>query len=219
MQKIKTISFDLWNTLIKSNPEFKKERNFIISKYCNFDIETINSTFNNVKKDLDGIVEKFGISFTSEQAYAKVFNILNIDKNKFRIIKNACDMLFIEHLPLIISNTENILDNLSKKYELVISSNTLFVSSAVLKTSLEHLRLDKYFHHMYFSDKLGVSKPHINFFKEVHINSTSLINEILHVGDNTITDIAGASEYGFEIYEFSKLYNNNINTLYTELNK
>lgn len=217
MQNIKTISFDLWNTLISGNPRFKKERSKYIQSFTDASLEEIDQAFKKVKKDLDHAVEKFGVSFDPIDVYSKVLMILKIDTNHLKEIKYRCEQLFMEFPPHLIPYTKEKLRKLSEKYELVISSNTMFVPGNVLRSILELLDIDKYFHHMFFSNELGVSKPHIEFFKHIHTKSIGLIDEIIHVGDDTITDISGAANYGFQVYEFSDLYNHNIKSFYAIL--
>ena len=60
---IKAISFDLWKTLIFSNPEFRNARCKAISENSNININQIDTIFKQIKIDIDESVEKYGLQY------------------------------------------------------------------------------------------------------------------------------------------------------------
>lgn len=219
MKTIKFISFDMWGTLITSNPTFKNERAKHVSKIStrqDLTIDEINQVFNSVKKDADFTVEKFGIQFPIESLYKKIAFKLGIqDVND---LKRQCELLFLCNLPILISDTKEILEKLKNDgYEMVISSNTLLIGGDTIFSALNQLNIGHYFSNMYFSDHLGVAKPNPMFYKHVQEHSNYLKSEIIHVGDNLTTDIIGSKEYGFNNYQINPLYNETLTSFYNSL--
>lgn len=217
MKKIKFISFDMWGTLIMSNPQFKKERANYVSDMTNkLSFDEVNDIFNLVKKDADLSVEKFGIQFSIDSLYKKIAFKLGL--NDYKLLKYNCESLFLLNLPNLISDTKEILEKLKNEgYELVLSSNTLLICGETIKAALQQLEIDKYFSEMYFSDELKVSKPNPMFYKHVQENSNYLKSEIMHVGDNLTTDIIGAKKYGFHTYQINTLYNETLTSFYNTI--
>lgn len=217
MKKIKFISFDMWGTLITSNPEFKKARAEMVSLYAtDKSIDEINEVFNEVKKDADLSVEKYGISFRIFTLYQKIAFRLGL--NNHLILKSKCEELFLQYLPNLKEDTIEILEKLKNDgYEMVISSNTLLIGGNIIIKALNALNIDHYFSNMYFSDMLSYSKPNPLFFQFVQENNNYLKSEIIHVGDNLNTDIIGAKEYGFSTYQINPLYNETLTSFYNTL--
>ena len=85
MGLFKHYSFDLWFTLIKSNPEFKKERAKFFHKSFNFNNKTLNEVetiFRNVDLMCNSINEKIGKNISAEEMYLMVLYQINED-NKY----------------------------------------------------------------------------------------------------------------------------------------
>jgi len=222
MNKIKTISFDLWGTLIKSNPEYRSKRAKIVQNFCpNLSLEDIEMTFQNVKKDIDSNVEKFGLSYNAIDIYEIIINELNINHSvSANMLKVFCENVFIENPPsLYDEDTEEVLKLLYEQdYKLILSSNTLMIESHILLELLVNLNIAKYFNDFIFSDVIKVSKPSVHFFQELQIRSKCLKEHIVHVGDNYITDYVGAHNYGLKRYSIhSKSNKETINDFYKYL--
>lgn len=185
-----TISFDIWGTLVKASPVFSKAKiELVKSVVGNIASETeIKESFNKIKKYHDGLVEMYGNQPDNYTLFSELFNevgIMNVDIDAF--ITRYLD-LFLQHPPSLFPGTKLVLDNLhSKGHELIISSNTLFINGATLKSVLETLGVAKYFSEFRFSDEVKRSKPHGEMFNW---------SADFHIGDNKVTD--GACT-GFDI--------------------
>lgn len=204
--KKKIISFDLWDTLIKKNPEFSTKRAELLKEYTHHDIQYIKDVFAVVKKDFDGMVEKYGIQFDNYTVYEAIFTKLDIDNSDYFLwssLINKIDTLFLEYHPIIYSeDTIKVLDKLSDKYHLVLISNTLLINGEILYEVLTKLDLIRYFVNIEFSSTVKHSKPHTEIFKRAYapvINGVTK-EEIIHVGDNIRTDLYGSTHYGVEGY-------------------
>lgn len=218
MKKVKLISFDMWGTLIKSNPEFKKARAEHVASETALHVDTVNEVFNTVKHDADLSVEKYGMQYTPISLYNKIAYKLGYS-SRYRL-KEKCEELFLENLPILMDDTKEVLQKLKEDgYTLVLSSNTLLIEGTTIAKALDKLGIAHYFSHMYFSDQLELSKPNPLFFKHVQEQSLCLKSEIIHVGDNLLTDIIGASEFGFNTYQINPLYRETLTSFYQSLTK
>ena len=100
-----------------------------------------------------------------------------------------------------IPGAENILKELSQTHRLVIITNGL--------KEAQHGRLEKhsmkqYFEHIFISEELGVSKPHQDFFQQVHqtIEEPDK-NKVLVIGDNPKSDILGGEKFNYHTCWFN----------------
>lgn len=95
-----------------------------------------------------------------------------------------------------ISGSIQVLEKLAKNSKLALITNGL---SDVQHKRLEKHQLKKHFQHIFISDEMGVSKPANEFFEIVH-NKIDLPNkkEVLVIGDNPISDIEGANNFGYD---------------------
>ncbi len=84
MVSIKHFSFDLWFTLIKSNPSFKKERALIFFKEYNTKSKPlieIESVFRRIDFMCNSINEKTGKNIDAEEMYSMVLYEINDGKD------------------------------------------------------------------------------------------------------------------------------------------
>lgn len=197
------VSFDLWGTLIKSNPEYRKARTKYIQQYTDLLPAIIENIITTIKRDIDEKVEKFGIHFESLDVYTMIHKQCKIHTITPEQLYGVCATLFLEHRPLLIPGADEVIKKLNDDgYKLYLSSNTVLIDGRFLSTILGNgnLGIAKYFDKLFFSNELKVSKPNPEFFKAVHMHSGLLSDQIIHVGDNAITDAKGSTDYGFRTY-------------------
>lgn len=214
-------SFDLWLTLIKSNPDFKKQR--AIFFYRNFNskkktIDEVQKVIRQIDVMCNLINEKTGKNIDSREIYLMVIHQLNDYKPVFQDLDiewllQEMENLFFQYLPHVYSDeTHIILDKIKQhqKSTIGILSNTGFIEGKTLRKILPELNLSQYFDFQLYSDETGLSKPNKAFF-ELMINTTLLkhvdgslpLNEILHIGDNPISDIDGGLAVGINVFQIN----------------
>jgi putative hydrolase of the HAD superfamily len=213
MQFFKHYSFDLWLTLIKSNPTFKIERAKYFHSNYNFSgksIEEVSVVFRNVDLMVNSINEKSGLNIDAEEMYLMVISILNdymtdfkdIDVNELYLEMEA---LLLTHMPLIYCpDSLNTLYKLKELGDSTISllSNTGFIKGVTLRKILQHLKIDQVMDFQLYSDEVRMSKPNPKFFQlmidtidmEKHLSITP--DEVIHIGDNPVADCRGANALG-----------------------
>jgi len=218
----KHYSFDLWLTLIKSNPLYKQERTtYFYNKFNTKDkhIDEIAVAFRKVDLMVNAINEKTGKNVDADEMCLMVIAMINdyaFPFNEIDLVELDHEMqeLALSHLPVLYG--DECIDVLAEIKSTGLSStnilsNTGFIKGKTLRKILNHLKLDQYLDFQLYSDEVRMSKPNPNFFqlmldtidKKKHPNIA--LHEIIHVGDNPFADVNGANNMGIK----SMLINSN----------
>jgi putative hydrolase of the HAD superfamily len=220
MGSFKHYSFDLWFTLIKSNPEFKKERakyfhdNFNFNNKTLIDVETI---FRSVDLMCNAINEKTGKNISAEEMYLMVLYQINedhkyIDNINLQELYTEMEKMFFNYPPKIFNfQTIEVLHSIKQlKNTTNILSNTAFIKGSSLRQITKYLGLDLYLDFQIYSDEVDLSKPNGKIYDLLIENIISLkkdtkigLNEIIHIGDNPISDIKGAENKGIRAFQIN----------------
>ncbi|KAA2244434.1 HAD family hydrolase [Chitinophaga agrisoli] len=207
-------SFDLWLTLIKSNPSFKEERARFFYDHFNqrqLSMEEVARIFRRIDIMCNAINEKTGSNIDAEEMYLMVISELNDDAAVIRdldlpALYREMDALVLKYLPTVYcSNTVKVLRTIKEIPGSTISllSNTGFIKGATLRLVLQELKLDRFFDFQLYSDENGMSKPNEQFFRLMLENVARVRQEgvtapgnIIHIGDNVKADIQGGNVIG-----------------------
>ena len=207
---IKQISFDFWNTLFRANPAYGEARNKYLTESsfnCNgLSSEEVYAAYKRVDARIDWVTDRTGYSYAPIQLYGMVAYELGcqrLHEKHFLEMGKSFAYLFKALPPTIYSpDTVHALKELSSLgYQLSIGSNTGFIPGAVIRdVCLPMLEVD--FNFGIYSDEIIYAKPHAGFYSEIHTKACGKITrltrkQILHVGDNFLTDLAGAYKAGF----------------------
>lgn len=213
IQQHQHFSFDLWLTLIKSNPEFKNKRNLLFKDF--FEIDCTKDKLSEVVRYFDllcnNINEKTGLNIDTFEIYYLILNALNvkideIETEKLTQFYDETELLFMKLKPDLIDPKIQLLFQqiVAQGKTINILSNTAFIKGITLRKVLEHYELNRYFSFQIFSDEVGFSKPNSAIFQLVYneIKSFKSIEkkQVLHVGDNKIADYNGALNFGFDAF-------------------
>jgi putative hydrolase of the HAD superfamily len=209
----KALSFDLWNTLIVSNPLFKEERNAQWSNFWQISQDLLAPTLAQLDKDLDKLAEKKGIQTNFQERVISLAECLGLPaptENEVYLLYQAQERLFLKHLPLLSEpDLPALLSALHVKgVRLFLVSNTGFIAGKTLQLAMEQLGIDVHWEARLFSDEIGFSKPDKRIFEPLTAETGLLPTDILHIGDNFITDYYGARKTGI----LSCIYTKNLRT-------
>ncbi|KRB56395.1 HAD family hydrolase [Flavobacterium sp. Root186] len=207
------ISFDLWLTLIKSNPEFKKKRNLLFRDFfeANCPIEKVNEVVRYYDVLCNNINEKTGLNLSTYEIYYLILNALEVDLHangaeRLGEFYQETEHLFFEYKPdLIFPDIKLQFEKMVAEGKSInILSNTGFIKGKSLRKLLSHYELTDSISFQVYSDEVGFSKPNNEIFQLVfdQVNNSKKVqkNEILHIGDNSIADYNGAINFGFEAH-------------------
>lgn len=207
------LSFDLWLTLIKSNPEFKKKRNLLFKNFFEVDatIEKVNEVVRYYDVLCNNINEKTGLNLNTHEIYYLILNALQVDLSKNEAKKlgefyDETEILFMNYKPeLIFPDIKRQFENMvSEGKSINILSNTGFIKGKSLRKLISYYELTEYFTFQIYSDEVGYSKPNNEIFQlvfdQVNKSNETQKKEILHIGDNIIADYNGAINFGFDAH-------------------
>ncbi|MPS71589.1 MAG: phosphoglycolate phosphatase [Chryseobacterium sp.] len=202
-------SFDLWMTIIRSNPQFKPKRTVLLKEYFDIDknVEEIDKVIRHYDNLFNVISEKTGNHIEREEVFFLILaslgkDIQGISVDDLRGFFIRSDKLFLENIPLIIwKDIDHLLKKIKEKEKTAsILSNTAFIHGDSLRKVLRQLELEQYFSFMIFSDEIGMSKPNIKIFEYLYKKTQELRplhrSQIIHLGDSKIADQNGALSYG-----------------------
>lgn len=197
---VQAISFDLWGTLIKSNPKYKPLRikaliNFIrIKKLRQLRTEDVEATFRTFEKSLDCYSQATGRQVPIAESYKTLLLLFDIPDTEDNVIelRSSFSELTREYPPMVLDGVADVLFSIHDLgLPMVLCSNTNLISGATLKRTFKDndIALLQLFNgNTIFSDDFGYAKPSKRIF-EAAFNTTNVAYEnILHVGDNEMTD-------------------------------
>jgi putative hydrolase of the HAD superfamily len=213
LYKYKHISFDLWLTLIKSNPEYKINRNILFREFFSIDkpIEEVALIIRKFDVLTNSINEKITHNFDTFEIYCLILDGLGADINNFTLQQLQDFYLLTENLlmqykPLLLNaNIPVLLKQLHQQGKTMnILSNTAFIKGTSLRKIISYYELDKYFSFQAYSDETGFSKPGMEMYRYAYEMMTALgisaKHDVLHVGDNLVSDYNGAISFGFNAH-------------------
>jgi FMN phosphatase YigB (HAD superfamily) len=189
---LKVISLDVWNTLIRANPEFSIQRNKYLAEELSLPIDTINSVYREVKDTGDNMAEKNGECISSMAIYKRFLLLLGRKYYSWLKLRRGLENVFAKYPPCVFPETIAALQRLQGQgIALSIASNTNFIRGEVLyNTVLNTWGIDWKFR--VFSDQLLQAKPHPRFWNIVVKRAMTYVGakpwEILHIGDNKVCD-------------------------------
>ena len=206
-------SFDLWLTLIRSNPEFKNKRNLLFKDFFEIDssIERVSEVVRYYDVLCNNINEKTGLNLSTYEIYYLILNALEVDLslndvNRLEEFYKETETLFFNYKP------ELIFPHIKLQFEEIVNegksinilSNTGFIKGKSLRKIISYYELDSSIDFQIYSDEVGFSKPNNEMFQLVFDQVNKLRKtekkDILHIGDNSIADYNGAVNFGFEAH-------------------
>lgn len=216
---VRHVSFDLWLTLIKSNPIFKQKRDELLKDFFQIphSIEAISAKIRLWDLRFNGINEASGKNIDSDEMILIILADLDIDIKNINPLmleqyyKNM-EKLFFQFHPILFE--DKLLDYLKQLTDIGITlsilSNTGFIKGKTLKKLLGILGIEPYLKFQIYSDEIRSSKPSKEAYQYVidHIkfyNQTIQTTSIIHIGDNKNADLIGAQNIGMQ----SALINSN----------
>ncbi|WP_295772020.1 HAD family hydrolase [uncultured Mucilaginibacter sp.] len=211
MPHYKHYSFDLWLTLIKSNPLFKQRRSLYFYENYNSLQKTlpeVEAIFRQVDVMCNCINERTGKNIDADEMYLMVISHLHNNQVNLHSINTdelyqRMEALLFENLPQVYcDDTLAILATIKDSGASInILSNTGFIKGSTLRQVLQQLGISRYIDFHLYSDELGISKPNPKFFQlmidqAAILNKSITLKDIVHIGDNPIADVAGAEAMG-----------------------
>lgn len=211
--KYRHISFDLWLTLIRSNPDFKPKRNQLFKDYfaINKPIEEVAVVIRHYDILTNTINEKVCRNFHTNEIYYLILSGLGVDINTIDAsmlndFYTETENLLMLHKPVLLhNNIPALLQHFQSEGKTMnILSNTAFIKGSSLRKVLDYHKIEQYFTFQSYSDETGYSKPANEMYQFAYDSIQTLgnikKNEVLHIGDNVVSDYDGALKFGFDAH-------------------
>lgn len=212
LSDFKILTFDVWNTLIKANPEFSRLRTQLVADSYDIPFEMAKEAYTSVKFFLDTSAEVARIGMATHECWDLLDSTIQRlrRKNKMEEISSpspkalmfASEEMFRAHQPIFTQDTKDLLLRLKDRgCSMGIISNTNFIRGDVLfETLFKPLEV---FELALFSDRFGVPKPHGKIFNQMSSyfqdDHGFTWKPMVHVGDNLICDYAAQMfSYAFQ---------------------
>lgn len=208
LDTIKHVSFDLWLTLIKSNPEFKLKRANLFREFFNIEVslEEINKDIRYYDTVCNNINETTGLNIDTLEIYLLILSKYGI-KTDLEILNQfykETEDLFFAFKPTLLTHFDLVFfeELKAKGITVNILSNTGFIKGETLRKFISELPFSHCIDFQLYSDEEEISKPNPLFFQKVkdRLGDDVLQEHILHIGDNQRADLQGALEVGFKAY-------------------
>lgn len=210
LQGIQHVSFDLWLTLIKSDPVFKPLRNELFARHFGLEQrqDAVAHAFRHFDLLFNMINERTGGNVQEAEMLYVILDHLGVPAGEVPAAAleqyyGEMEQLFWKHHPLLLEPaTATVLDLIrSRGCTINILSNTGFIKGSTLRPVLQLLGIDQHFSFQLYSDEMGYSKPAPVVYEHVFREAQKLRNlekaAVLHIGDNRIADVEGARQFGF----------------------
>lgn len=215
---VRHVSFDLWLTLIKSNPVFKQRRDELLKSYFQIPhpVEAITARIRMWDLRFNAINEASGKNIDADEMVLIILSDLDVNVKAITSAMledyyQTMEELFFQFHPVLYE--EKLIDYLTALTQqgitLSLLSNTGFIKGVTLKKLLDKLEIAPLLKFQIYSDEIMFSKPSKEAYQHVfdHIKRFNTIepNTILHIGDNENADFKGAQLQGMQ----SALINSN----------
>lgn len=223
---IQLISFDIWNTLLTRNILFSRYRNLLLAKeflpttrhnaqgveFLHVAVKTANLLVDAIQETqgrqigpqerLHVIVDQLNVLLALDHNDIDYQPIVSLDFDMDEIV-DEINALFLNNLPNFIN--PDVVRTI-KFYQGILPvafvSNTGLIGGKVMREALPMLGLEP--DYMIFSDEVGVAKPKAAMFEPLkQLPCVTDAKNILHIGDNLIADIKGATDAGLSALYFN----------------
>ena len=194
------LSLDFWGTLAVFNPAYSAARTAFLASIGRMPEAEALERYTSVKRRLDLNAELSGAAVTPPMAYEQLLARLNPSHQSAAELRERLEALVRAFPPILTPRTAETLRHAADAgLVLCLSSNTNFIAGSLLT----ELFADLPFHGRVYSDEVGVSKPHPDFFqaamREIRKHHPSVVpGEVTHIGDNPVCDRDGAERAGMK---------------------
>ncbi|AXY77758.1 HAD family hydrolase [Paraflavitalea soli] len=216
LKEAKHISFDLWLTLIRSNKDFKKEKAKLFCSYfkiSHVDADAVVKVFRQTDQLVNRINETVGKNVDSLEMYMIALDKLGVDMSgllppHLEEYYTLSEQLFFQYpaqplheeiVPLLAALKD-------RGHTINITSNTGYIKGRTLRRLMEDTGIARYMDFQVYSDEVSASKPSPIIFEHMYRQAKELYpaglskQHIVHIGDNSLTDVGGAKDFGINAF-------------------
>jgi putative hydrolase of the HAD superfamily len=207
-QKIRAITFDLWDTvLIDDSDEPKRkvagrerkvvERRRLVHQFVNrhspVSQEIVDAVYDTADAAFGSVWHDLHVTWTVSERLSLILKGLGqtLPKSEMEDLVRLHEEMELEFRPDFVPGVHDAIKALHKKYRLGVISDAIFSPGRALRTLLEGEGLLQYFDLFVFSDEIRHSKPEPAVFQTAFDGFGIEPGELVHIGDREHNDIAG----------------------------
>jgi putative hydrolase of the HAD superfamily len=196
---IRVVSFDVWGTLLRGNPEFKARREALVAEAFGADNASTTRAMAVADDELDTATLRTGRQLGGAERLHRTAEILGVPPLTggalAQVEARMAEALRRDPPTLTEADVPGTLARIrAAGLGLAVTSNTGFLTGARMRPTLAALGL-RVDHHV-FSNEVGHAKPAGAVFARLTSLAGCRPAEILHVGDNHTADVRGARDAG-----------------------
>jgi putative hydrolase of the HAD superfamily len=206
-RRVDGVSFDVWMTLIASNPTFKPARARRIAEAFGLDgqaADRLPQAIRRVDIDCDRQSETIGVQYGPVDRLRRVADDVGASVPD-GALADEVQAMFADHLPTLTEpGVLTVLSDLrAAGVRTALLSNTGFVDGRYMRPALDALGILPLVDAAVFSDETGCAKPSPRIFAELADRIGLAPSSVLHVGDNRRADVDGATAAGMQALHLS----------------
>lgn len=213
MPGIRAITFDLWDTVFVDDSDEPKRKqqglatkaverrdlvHGFLAKHAPIDRDLVGRAYDVADAAFREVWHNQHVTWPVETRLRVLLNGLKRDlpEAEFRELVDLHETMELRIRPDLVPGIGDALEQLSRKYTLIVISDAIFSPGRVLRQLLDGYGLLGYFSGFVFSDEIGCSKPHRRMFDKAAALAGCEVGEIVHIGDREHNDIAGPKDLG-----------------------
>jgi putative hydrolase of the HAD superfamily len=203
---IAVVSVDLWGTLISYGDRDAeaawrvREFHLALTAFGHFlPVDQVDRTVREVRADLLDAQRAHGRQIPVPDQIRAIVEGLGIDAETdlVEVLTVAHTHAVLRACPQLLPGAHACLTELAAAgYRLVLASNTLATPGAVTQQILDRHQLTGHFERLFFSGELGVAKPQAAMFQAIAEQTGTVLDQVVHVGNDWRTDVQGALAAG-----------------------
>ena len=207
---IRAASFDIWLTLIRSNPGFKEARNELLRQAVAPNVGPLEfaAALRAADVEADHLAEQTGrnldLADRLRLACTKLAVDMDLSGGMVARLRAEQHTIALALPPVLMhESVPELLAELAAHIPLAITSNTGMIPAGTMRALLDHLGLIDSFAVATFSDEVGYAKPDPRIFHATLVGLAELTvrhlgGTVVHVGDNPHADVDGATASGLQ---------------------
>lgn|SRR5690606_22697589 len=219
-QRIKAVTFDLWDTIVHDDSDEPKrksmglrskklERRHLLWEALNaekpIDEATVTLAYDVGDAAFNKVWHDQHVTWTIGERLQVIMKGLGrtLPEASFAQVVKAHEEMEVTVRPDLIPGIAEALEALHKKYRLCIVSDAIVSPGNCLRRLLESYDLARHFDGFAFSDEVGHSKPHRTMFESAARQMGVAIEEMVHIGDRDHNDVKGPQALGMKAILFT----------------
>jgi len=218
--KIKAVTFDLWDTIIDDeSDEIKRkaaglrnkpdERHHLVLQALNrhqpISSEELAIAYGVVNAAFVKCWKGHSITWTARERLEVLLNGLGraLPDEELTALADAQGRMEVDIPPDPIAGARDAIADLASRYKLCIVSDTIVTPGTGLRDLLDVHGLRSYFSGFAFSDEVGHSKPDRSMFDSAAAQLGVQLDEMVHIGDRDHNDVKGPQAVGMKAILFT----------------